>query len=707
MKQVSRAALALGAVAILALPFPLGAQQTKTGHELLAEAALPADYVPEFGTMWTFDAPPLDYWATRYGFTPSQEWLDHLRLAAVRLPGCSSSFVSEDGLIMTNHHCARGCVARVSPPDTNYLRTGFVAKDRADEKVCPGMYVDQLVGIEDVTGRIRSAVTATEAAEQVAQRDAAVEALETDCGASGLRCQVVPFYNGGMYSLYRYRRYDELRLAFAPELEAAHFGGDPDNFTYPRFAMDVAFLRVYEDGAPVRPEHWLEWSEAGASEREVVFVVGNPGSTGRLLTLAQMEYLRDVSYPARLEQLEARLKILRGLSAESEDYARQYETTILGAENSLKAIRGYLTGLLDPDIMARKLAFEEDFRNRVLGDADLRARYGDPWSAITDAQLELATFAMPARYYEMDGSALMDYAMTLVRLRRQTMLPSDRRLQAYQGDRLDRVRAGLLQDRAVDPELERRQLAAWLSFALDDLGPDDPLVQTLLAGRSPAAAAAALVQASQLGDVEYRRQLMDGEIELEECGDPLVVAAMELEPTATSFARRGAELDAVISANSEKLGEAIYAAYGKALPPDATFTLRISDGVVAGFPMNGTIAPYKTVLYGLYGRAASFDDTPPFQLAPSWEAARSRVDMETPMDFVATNDIIGGNSGSPVVNVQGEVVGVVFDGNIQMLPNRFIFTDDISRSVSVHSAGILEALRAVYGAGHIAEEIRR
>ena len=701
------AAFALAAAAAVVWPIPAVAQIGQPAEA--TETAIPPGYVPEFGTMWTFDAPPLDYWKARYGFEPDQEWLDHVRLASVRLPGCSSSFVSEDGLIMTNHHCARGCVAAVSPPETNYLRTGFVAESRSEELVCPGTYVDQLVDIEDVTARIRGAVTGDDAARQVAQREAEVEAVREACEAeTGLRCQVVAFYNGGMYSLYTYRRYDDVRLVMAPELEAAHFGGDPDNFTYPRFALDMAFLRAYEDGAPVSPEHWLEWSEAGAGDGELVFVVGNPGSTGRLLTQAQMEYLRDVSYPSRLAEMEARIEILRELAEEDAESARRHETSILGLENSIKAISGYLSGLLDESIMTRKAAFEEDFQARIQADPELRARYGGAWEEIADAQLELATFAPQARYYEMGGSTVLDYALTLTRLARQSQLPAEERIPGFGPDRIDRVREWVLRDRPLDAELERRQLAAWLTAARNDLGADDALVSALLAGRTPEAAAAALVDGTGLGDLEARRALLEGGIAaVEASDDPVLAAVRELEPTATSYARRAAALQAVVSANSEKLGEAIYAAYGKALPPDATFTLRISDGVVRGFPMNGTIAPPKTVVYGLFARAASFDHQPPFVIPESWKAAKDRLDMETPMNFVSTADIIGGNSGSPVINRAGEVVGLVFDGNIQMLPNRFIFTDEVSRSVSVHSEVIIEALRKVYGAGHVADEIEQ
>jgi Peptidase S46 len=702
MKHIgSRPALALAlglsaAMALASVPAFAAGQQAKVA----------AGSVPEFGTMWTFDAPPLDYWQARYSFRPDQAWLDHLRLSAVRLPGCSASFVSEDGLIVTNHHCSRGCIAQVSPPETEYLRTGFSAQKPEDEVQCPGMYADQLVSIEDVTARIRGKVTATTAAEQVAQREAATSEVQSACEKSGMRCQVVALYSGGMYSLYTYRRYDDLRLVMAPELETAYFGGDPDNFTYPRYDLDVSFLRAYEDGRPVHPEHHLAWSAAGAREGDVVFVVGNPGSTGRMLTLAQMEYLRDVDYPARLADYDARMKMLRELSAQSPANARRYETTILGISNSQKATQGYLSGLLDPGIMARKQAFEKDFRARIDADPTLKARYGGTWDAIADAQLELATFSTQARYYALNGSTLLGWAINLVRVARQSALPEDQRLPAFQGAGMERAKRALLRDQPLDKEMERMQLAGWLTSARQDLGADDAMVKALLDGRTPEAAAAAIVEGTHLADVAERREFVEGgPAEVDGCLDPLITVVRDLEPVANGYVKRAAQLNAVISANVEKLGEAIYAAYGTALPPDATFTLRISDGVVKGFPMNGTVAPYKTTFYGLYARSADFDDAPPFQLTERWKLAETRVDMKTPMDFVSTADIIGGNSGSPVVNKAGEVVGLVFDGNIEMLPNRFIFTDEVSRCVSVHSMAITEALRKVYDAGRIADEL--
>jgi hypothetical protein len=696
--------------AVVRAPFLLVLSLALVPGGLTAQHAtqVEAGSVLEFGTMWTFDAPPLEYWESRYDFDVTRDWLDHLRLSAIRLPGCSSSFVSEDGLVMTNHHCARGCIAAVSPDETDYMELGFVAASRAEELSCPGVYVDQLVSIEDVTDRVRGRVDATDPADQVAQRDEAVDDIRTECeDASGNRCQVVPLYNGGMYSLYQYRRFDDVRLVMAPELQAAYFGGDPDNFTYPRFDLDMTFLRVYEDGEAYHPEHFLSWSEAGAVEDEPIFVVGNPGSTGRLLTLAQMEYLRDVDYPARLASYDQRLEVLYAYTDAHPGESRTYQNTIFGIENSKKAVTGYLTGLLDEGIMSRKQAFEEDFRARIQADPALSGLYGSAWDEIADAQLELATFASQERYYRLGGSTLMGRALSLVQLAEQARLPEGERLPAFQGEGLQRIRGALLQDRPLNTELEEMQLAQWLSAARDELGEHDALVQSLLGARTPEAAARWLVQESQLVGVEERTALVDGGIgALEGCTDPMVKAVWALEPTARSYAARSSALGDVISANTEKLGRAIFEAYGTALPPDATFTLRISDGVVRGFPYNGTIAPYKTSFYGLYARSAEFDGAPPFNLTQKWIDAEARLDLKAPVNFVSTADIIGGNSGSPVVNRAGEVVGLVFDGNIEMLPNRFIFTDEVSRTVSVHSVAIIEALRKVYDAAHVADELQ-
>ncbi len=671
-------------------------------------SAAQASYKPEFGTMWTFDAPPLDYWRRTYNFAPDQRWLDKVRLASVRLPNCSASFVSSRGLVMTNHHCARACIESTSPSDSNYIETGFAAKAITEEKKCAGLYVDQLQSIENVTTRVRSAVTATTPAEQAGQRAEVINRLQTECNQqTQLTCQVVSLYSGGIYSLYRYRRFNDLRLVMAPEGEIAFFGGDPDNFTFPRYDLDITLLRVYENNQPFSPPDYLRWSANGAVENELIFVVGNPGSTGRLNTLSQMEFLRDRSYPASLAGLRRNLDIYAELAKRDTSAARRYQNDVFGAENSFKAVTGYRTGLLDTLGMGRKRAFEQEFRARIAADPRLQAEYGGTWDAVSAAQRELATFNPQLRYQGFaGGSRLLTLAAQTVRAAMEGSKPDADRLAAYRGAGLNTVRAAVTRNVPIDTAFERLSLAAQLSAAQLELPADDPFLRATLAGRTPQTVAASLVRGTRVGDSTFRISLLSGGAAgVAASTDPMIVFARSIDPINRTVTARAAALNAIIATNTEKIGQAMFAAYGTALPPDATFTLRISDGVVKGFPMNGTIAPYKTTFYGLYERSASFDNKFPFRVPSRWAERKNRLDLATPFNFVSTNDIIGGNSGSPMINKNAEVVGLVFDSNIEGVANRFIFTTDVARSVSVHSRGITEALRKVYDANSVADEL--
>jgi len=659
--------------------------------------------------MWTFEAPPLDYWKKTYGFAPDQKWLDHVRLSSIRLPNCSASFVSANGLVMTNHHCGRDCTAGVSPKDSNYIETGFAAATLADEKKCPGLYVDQLISIEQVTDRVRAGITGSTPSEQASQRSATIGRIQSECAqATGLSCQVVSLYQGGMYSIYRYKRYNDIRLVMAPEGQIAFFGGDPDNFTFPRYDLDLTLLRVYENNQPFKPTDYLKWSANGAAENEAVFVIGNPGSTRRLNTVAQMQFSRDVGYPAQLAGYQRMLDTYSQLAKNDTSSIRRYQNDVFGYANSQKAVKGYYAGLIDSVRMAKKLAFENEFRARIAADPALRARYATTWDAIAAAQRQLATFNPQLRLEGFGGnSTLLTMAAQIVRIPTESSKPDAQRLPAYRSSNLENMKRILTGPAEIDLPYEKLALAAQLRAARKELPPDDPFLKVALAGRTPEAAGEALVSGTRLNDQAYRRSLVDGgAAAVAASNDPLIVLARAVDPMNRALLARADSLNAIIATNAEAIGQALFSAYGTSLPPDATFTLRITDGVVRGYPSNGTIAPFKTTFYGLYERAASFDYKDPFQLPQRWVARRDRLNLTTPFDFVSTNDIIGGNSGSPVINRNAEVVGLVFDGNIDMLPNIFLFNAEVARSVSVHSAAIVEALRKMYDGGRIADELQ-
>ncbi|HMA19702.1 MAG TPA: S46 family peptidase, partial [Gemmatimonadaceae bacterium] len=524
--------------------------------------------------------------------------------------------------------------------------------------------------------------------------------------------QVVSLYQGGIYSLYRYRRFEDVRLVFAPEEEMADFGGDPDNFTYPRYDLDAALMRVYENDKPFVPTNYFRWSKSGPVENEVVFVVGNPGSTGRLLTVAQMEFLRDIGYPTQLAGYERALATYHAVERIDSTAKRRFQNNVFSIENSRKAVTGYRAGLLDSASMAAKRAFENDFRARIASDPKMREDYGGVYDAIANAQRELASFDVPRRYrgfgptLGQGGSRLFTMASQLVRLPRESSLPDAERLTIYRGNGATAIRTALLSAQPVDTAYERIAIASQLAAAKSELPADDPFLAATLNGRTPEQAAAALVSGTRVGDVAFRRSLVDGSAAaVASSTDPLIVAARAIDTMNREVQSRADRLNAIIAANNAKIGQALFSVYGTALPPDATFTLRISDGVVSGYPMNGTIAPYKTTFYGMWDRSESFNRKFPFVLPKRMLENRDRIDMSTPVNFVSTNDIIGGNSGSPIINSKSEVVGVVFDGNIENVANRFLFQSTTARTVSVHSSGIIETLKSLYNNNRIADEL--
>ncbi|HMA43683.1 MAG TPA: S46 family peptidase [Gemmatimonadales bacterium] len=664
----------------------------------------------ETGTMWTFDVPPLDYWAKRYNFRPSAGWLDHVRLSAARIPGCSASFVSPDGLVMTNHHCSRACIDAVTKPGEDLLANGFYAATRAEERACPGMVLDQLQAISDVTDSVNAAVPAGASASRAARlRSDAIAGIERRCNASApaANCQVVTMYRGGQYKLYRFRRFSDLRLVFAVEDQTAFFGGDPDNFTYPRYDLDVSMVRAYVDSQPAHTEY-LRWSTRGASEGDLVFEVGNPGSTGRLNTVAQLEYLRDVQYPATLKLLADEIRVYETLAAADSNRAKGLRNTLFGLQNSQKAIRGYQSGLLDPQLMARKREWERAFRAKVNGDPVLLRLYGDAWDRTAAIRRRLAALDVQRRYYAVGayGSRLLGYAGMLVRLPTETAKPDSARLAMFQDANRGRLERVLYSPQPVDTTVEAQLLAAYLGAMQKELPARDPVLVTALAGRSPEQAAHRMVAATSLVTVEGRRALAQGTA-LAQSRDPFIALARVIDPLERRIQRQSDSLLDLESRNDERVARALLAVFGSSVAPDATFSLRISDGTVLRYPMNGTFAPAFTTLYGLYDRAAGFGGREPWNLTPRWQAARDSLDLATPLNGVCTCDIIGGNSGSPVVDRDGAVVGLIFDENMEALPNRFLFRESAARSVWVDARGLLEGLRHVYGAAALADELAR
>ncbi len=660
--------------------------------------------------MWTFDNPPTKQLKERYGFTPTQEWLDHVRLSSVRFNnGGSGSFISPNGLIMTNHHVAVGQLQKISTDQHDYVVTGFYAATPADDLKCPDLELNVLQSMEDVTARVRAAVKpGMSDSDALKARQAEIANIERESlDKTGLRSNVINLYHDGEYWLYRYKRYTDVRLVMAPERQAAYYGGDYDNFTYPRYDLDMAFFRAYENGQPVHPKNYFKWNSKGAAENELVFVSGNPGSTDRLYTYSQLEYSRDYEYPMILKYIKERIRIAREYAKAGQEQQRRALVTIFGLENAKKAYTGEYEGLLDEQLMAKRQQQEQDFRKLVDSKADLRKTYGSACNTIAQT-VELDKKSGKEHFYErIMGSSLAGFAQTIVRYVAEVQKNDADRLQGYHDSDLESLKYRLFSPAPVYPDMEEATLAGTLQMSLQELGPNDPFIKMVLNGQSPEKVAKELVEGTKLADVAYRKSLVEGgQKAVEASTDPMIVLARKIDP----FLRENEEkyrknIESVISAASEKIAKARFAVYGKTTYPDATFTLRLSYGAVKGYPMNGTIAPYKTTIYGLYDRSASFDDKGDFKLPERFLQRRDQLDMSTPVDFVSTCDIIGGNSGSPVINRNAEVVGLIFDGNIESLPGRFVYDETRNRAVAVHTAYFIEALRKLYDAGSLADEI--
>ena len=662
--------------------------------------------------MWTFNAIPKVEIKRRYGFDVTDTWLRKVQLASVRFnSGASGSFVSPNGLVMTNHHVASDTLQKLSTPQKNYYKNGFYARTRAEELQSPDLELNVLVSMEDVTARVNSTVkTGMTAAEANAVRQAEIAVIEKESlAATQLRSDVVTLYRGGQYHLYRYKKYTDVRVVFAPEFAVAFFGGDPDNFTYPKYSLDIAFVRVYEDGKPLQVENYLKWSESGVKENELVFISGHPGSTARLNTVAHLEFLRDMALPFSLRQFGRMRETLVEYSSQSEEQARRAQEDLFTAENTLKRTRGQLEGLQNKSLMAKKRQTEDALRRRIATNPENQKEYGDVWQQITKGRKELHDRFLEISLLESPvglNTTLFSLARTLVRLTTENTKPDTERLPEYTDARRASLELNLFSPAPIYKDLEKTKLAGSLAFMREMAGAEHPIVKKILNGKAPESRAEELVDGTRLLDVEYRKQLASGGVEaIAASTDPMIVLARAIDPEARAVRKFYEPILSAERSNYAKIARALYEIEGTKLYPDATFTLRLSYGAVKGYREKGKWVPPFTTFGGIFQRAAQHNNKHPYKLPGRWTERKSSLDLRMPLNFVSTNDSVGGNSGSPVIDKDAEIVGVIFDGNIQSLVGNFIYDETQNRAISVDSRGIVQALRKVYDADGIADEL--
>jgi Peptidase S46 len=681
---------------------------------LFAIAMMATQSIADEG-MWVFNHLPLEQLKEKYGFEPPPGWVEHLRSAAVRFnSGGSGSFVSPDGLVMTNHHVGADTLQKISTKEKDYYKDGFYARSRDEEVKAPDLELNVLVDIADVTDTVLAAVKPgmNDAAAGVAKRAAMATIEKEATDKNGLRNDVITLYNGGQYHLYTYKKYTDVRLVFAPEFAIAFFGGDPDNFEYPRYDLDICFFRAYENGQPARPKHYLKWGTGGTKDGDLVFVAGNPGRTSRMFTLAHLQYLRDHSFPLMLEVLKNREAFLLEYARKGPEDARRSKEDLFSIQNSRKARIGGFQGLNDAALMGRKAAEEKALRDRVAASPEKSKKYGSAWDKIAAAQKVSAEILLPNNFLERGialDSHLFSIARTLVRRAEEKGKPNPDRLREYRDSALDSLELGLFSEAPIYPEYETARLAHSLEFWISKVGQDDPMVICVLRGRTPEQAAKELVAGSKLADVTVRKALAAGGKAAVAASDDLMIkVAIGVDAEARAVRKRFEDdVEGVLTAQYQRIARAIFDDKGTSVYPDATFTLRLAFGTVSGYSVDGkAIAPYTTI-GGAFDHARAHGDAYPYELPPSWHKARAegRLKSDTPLNFVSTADIIGGNSGSPVVNRANEFVGIIFDGNIQSLVLDFVYDDRVARAVAVDSRAIAEALRDIYRAKGLYQEL--
>ena len=665
--------------------------------------------------MWTFNNVPREDIKRKYGFDVTDEWLHKVQLASVRFNnGGSGSFVSPNGLVLTNYHIVEDFVGELSTAAKDYAKEGFVASSPGQEMKAEGLELNQLISIEDVTAVVNSAVKPDmSAAEANTARRAQISAIEADSTkTTGLRSDVVTLYQGGQYNLYRYKKYTDVRLVFVPEFQAAFFGGDPDNFNFPRFNIDMALVRVYENDQPVKTDNYFKWSKTGAKDGELVFVTGHPGSTQRLNTVAHLEALRDVSIPLLLRMLESRQKMLKAYMAQGEEQTRRAQNELNSIENAIKVYKGQVAGLKDQKLMAKKRVAEQQLRNAIDMDQKQKKEFADAWTKIAKARGDLAAYERDRRFMDLAAgfnTVLFGYARTLVRLAEENDKPDAKRLPEYMSTRRAALEAGLYSTAPIYDDFEKAKLANSLEFLMNEYGANSAFAKKVLKGKTPTARAAELIDGTKLKDVQYRKDVAAAGVRMVDSGaDPMITLAKDIDKEARAVRKRyEEEVVAVERANYAKIANALFEREGTKLYPDATFTLRLSYGAVKGYRENGKFVPPFTTLGGLYARSNQYHHAFPYNLPSRWTSKRAAINLRTPFNFVSTNDIIGGNSGSPTINKKGELVGLIFDGNIQSLVGNFEYDESVNRSISVDVRGMLEVLRKVFNANTIADELMK
>lgn len=682
------------------------------------------------GKMWTFEFPPYDYLEKTYGFKATQEWFDDVRLSALRVPGCSASFVSEDGLIMTNNHCSRGTRRQVQKEGEDLASTAFFAPTLADERKVPNYTAEQLVMLKDVTKEVLDALKAGKnEKEKIELRDAKMSELKEQYEKeTKLKCDVVSYYNGSLFFVQGFKTYTDIRLVFQPEEQIASYGGDPDNFTYPRYDLDCTFLRIYgDDGNPIKTDHYFKWSAEGAAPGELVFTVGNPGSTNRLRTVAQLEYLRDVTYRNSSFQLDNLYNRLEQLKSVNPKMADDYERARLSFSNGWKNIVNTYKALNDPYLIARKIDFEKKLQKVVFSSPELNKEYGHVWKTIETTRSELrkiepklAAYSSSPQYasrYMQIGNALVAYA-------KYQMLPEDKKKElaeaqsqrnagrpgggrgSFGGGAQQGFRDNLFPDN-FDSILEEAKLEINIDYIIMNLGKNDAVVTKFFGSKAGKDAAKDLIAKSLFKDKTAVQELFKkNPEEILALEDPFVQFYVKVDPQIEPLRTQQREIMDTENVAFGLLGQILYKTYGTSVTPDANRTLRLSDGLMSGYPYNGTVAPVKTTFYGMYDRFYGFEGKYPFNLPERWKTIPKDLDLSAPINHVSTNDIVGGNSGSPVINTSAEIIGLAFDGNIESLQGNFIYLPTYNRTVSVDSKGMFEVIKNVYKFDRLADELK-